>query len=641
MEQQQQQPPPQLSRLVYNPYVLHLLHTKMRYLLRLVARHYKRCTENELTTSSLMDYVVLNNLYAEVLTRDLDEMLGAMRAQRFPIELAHCHYEFYLFRFSQVFRLPMEPLTELFGSRYYKCESKLLRVVGEQELCRASLQIALRGYMESFYLHVASAEKAQRRVQLFFHVKETMEAEVVDEVLDKKSTRVLIRYDDELVATLFYIHLLEELLCLHESEANQIHHHQSISGGFKFVERNLYKPILTPIVIDASNDDSHLVTLVLLQKLMHTMCTTYREQVVSCVRYTSVEGDGGGGGDAESSSSWFSGFTSPTSTKKISSSSEDRRHHLQLNNEYILERPLNEAVTVAISTVSMTTIKSVVGKSEFYGGGGGGGITPKKKYQYPVTLPIEYLTFTENRRHYELFLYRLVFELRLREGHRCGGGGSGKACYLCTYFKRNDVNTRISRFLQICAEPVESPECSTRLSAMKDDLSSMVLDLTQPILLYGYKVLANVITLFDHLPLANGATFPLTDFLNPCKLVDDLSESVKLPRLEAKMTEVTELCTQKAGFHKGKEHEVGVVVTREQDLAMDIELVRLISVAINSQETDIVRYERSTTPLLLSLESTTMAIHVAKLLRRIYVAHVDVLCQLIAERHGSVKFNQL
>lgn len=627
MEQQQQ--PPQLSRLVYNPYVLHLLHTKMRYLLRLVTRHYKRCTENELTMSSLMDYVVLNNLYAEVLTRDLDEMLGAMRAQRFPVDLAHCHYEFYLFRFSQVFRLPMEPLTELFGSRYYKCESKLLRVVGEQELCRASLQIALRGYMESFYLHVASAEKAQRRVQLFFHVKETMEAEVIDEVLDKESTRVLIRYDDELVATLFYIHLLEELLCLHENEANQIHHHQSISGAFKFVERNLYKPILTPIVIDASNDDSHLVTLVLLQKLMHTMCTTYREQVVSCVRYTSV----GGGGDGDAESSWFSGFTSSL-TKKISSS-EDRRHNLQLNNEYILERPLNEAVTVAISTASMTTIKSVVGKSEFYGGGG---VTPKKKYQYPVTLPIEYLTFTENRRHYELFLYRLVFELRLREGHRCGT--TTKACYLCTYFKRNDVNTRISRFLQICAEPVESPECSARLSAMKDDLSSMVLDLTQPILLYGYKVLANVITLLDHLPLGNGATFPLTEFLNPCKLVDDLSESVKLPRLEAKMTEVTELCTQKAGFPKGKEREA-VVVAREQDLAMDIELVRLISVAINSQETDIVRYERSTTPLLLSLESTTMAIHVAKLLRRIYVAHVDVLCQLIAERHGSVKFNQL
>jgi len=632
MEQQ-----PQLSRLVYNPYVLHLLHTKMRYLLRLVARHYKRYAENDSssTVASLMDYVVLNNLYVEVLTRDLEEMLPAMRAQRFPIELAHCHYEFYLFRFSQVFRLPMEPLIELFGTRYYKCESKLLRVVAENEMSKASVQIGLRSYMESFYFQVASAEKVQRRVQLFFHVKETMESEVDGEVLDKEGTRVFIRYDDELVATLFYIHLIEELLCLHESEANQIHHEHAINDGFKFIERNLYKPILTPItIIDSSNDDSRLVTLVLLQKLMHTMCTTYREQVVSCVKYSSVDG---GGGNGDTSSSWFSGFTGSVTKKS------DHAHHQQLNSEYMLQRPLNGAVTVTISTASMTTIKNVVGQSEFYGGGGGGG---KKKYQYPVTLPIEYLSFTEDRRHYELFLYRMAFELRLREGHRCGSSSrssiskrdKSNACYLCAYFERNDVNTRISRFLRICNEPVESPECSARLTVVKEELGNVVLDLTQPILLYGYKVLANVYILFDHLPLSNGgATAPLTEFLNPCKLVDDLSESVKLPRLEAKMTEVTNLCTRKAGF-KDSGHEI---VAREQDLAMDIELVRLISVAINSQETDIVRYERSTSSLLLSLESSTMAIQVAKLLQRIYLAHVDVLCQLIAERHGSVKFNQL
>lgn len=620
----------QLSRLVYNPHVLHLLYTKLRYLTRVVGRNYQRYADSGDTTQNLMDCVILNNLYAEVLTRDLEEMLTTMQKERFPINLTHCHYEFYLFRFTQVFRLPMEPLTELFGSRHYKCESQLLKVVGESELFKANVQIVLREYMENFYFQVASAEKTQRRVQLFFHVKHTMENEVDGEVLDKETTRVLIRYDDELVASLFYIHIIGELLCLHESKARQIHHQHSISDAFKFVERNLYKQVATAKTPNDGNDDGHSKTLLLLQKLMHSVCTTYREHIISCVKYHQkdvVTQD-------VQTASWFPGFNTTTTT----TTTKKHDDHREVNYEYVLERPLSGAVTVALSTASMTTIKKVVGQSEFFGNTGG-----KRRYQCPITVPIEYLTFTENRLHYELFLYRLAFELRLRKDHRCVGNGPTNTCYLCVYFKRSDINTRLHKFLHICDEPVESPEYSDRLTFLNEELCNVVIDLSQPMVLYGYKVLVNVYCLFDYLPLGGATTTsPLTELIDPCKLVDDLSNTVKLTRLERKMAEVISLCRKKVGV-KEDDDECGDAtgMAREHGLAMDVELVRLIAAAINNQKTEILRYERATISMLLNPGSATMTTHVAHLLNRIYVAHVDVLCQVIADRRGSVKFNQL
>lgn len=604
----------QVCRIVYNPHVLHLLQTKLRYLTCIVARHYRRWADDG-DHQRITDCVILNNLYAEVVVRDLEEMLSTMQKERFPIELCFCHYEFYLFRFTQVFRMHAEPVAELFGAHYYKCETNAIKVLEDKDLATMCLQKMIRAYLENFYLHEASPAKSKRRVTLFFEVKKTMESEVERELLDKEGTGFHIAYDAELVATLFYIHIIEELLSLHEAETRQ-RHGDGIVEEFKFVERKLYKSPSESTTTTLKRSDNDDLTTMVLQKVMHSMCTTYRDQIIFCVKYHEKKCVTTATTSTTSSSLWFSGSdtstTTTTTTKKQSS----------LNSEYLLEKPLNGAVTVSLSTLAMTTVTKKKNSSEFYG-------TIKK----PMAVPIEYLTFNENTLHYQLFLYRVVFEMRLRNDHRHTSRCTTKTCYMCVYCNRNDMNTRLTQFLQLCEEPVESPEFSERIDILKQELGTIMLDLTQPIVLYGYKTLANLYVLFDYNTMLKD--HPLTSLVNPAKLLDDLSSSIVLPKLEVKMADLLRQCKKKVGLRSTDDD--AQLIVREQNLALDTELVRLISVAVNAQHTEIERYERSQTTLL-SVESTSMAMQVAKVLAQIYTAHIDVLSQIIAERRGSVKF---
>ena len=597
----------QVSRIVYNPYILHLLYTKLRYLTCIVARHYKRWAESG-DNHRVMDCVILNNLYTEVVVRDLFVMLPTMQSQRFPIDLCLCHYEFYLFRVTQVFRMHAEPVVELFGTRYYKCETNAIKVHENKDLANVCIQQAIRAYLENFYLHEASSTKSERRVTLLFEVKKTMENEVERELLDKEGTRVLIEYDAELVATLFYIHIIEELLSLHEAEIRRLHG-DAVVEEFKFVERKLYT---SPPEANTSpkRSDSDDLTTMILQKLMHSVCATYRDQVIFCVKYHEKKKSTT---TTTTTSSWFSTTTTTADTTTTTKTPS-------LNNEYLLEKPLNGAVTVTLSTLAMTTVTKKKSLSEFYG-------TVRK----PMTVPIEYLTFDENIRHYQLFLYRVVFETRLRQDHRHSPRCTAKTCYMCVYCNRNDMNTRLSRFLQLCEEPVESPEFTDRIDILRQELGTIVLDLTQPIVLYGYKVLANLYVLFDY---AMHHAHSLTSLVNPAKLLDDLSASVVLPKLEVKMADLLRQCKKKVGLPLDDGTQL---IVREQNLALDTEFVRLIGEAVNAQHCEIERYERSQTTLI-SAESMSMSLQVAKVMAKIYVAHVDVLSQVIAERHGSVKF---
>ncbi len=607
-----------VSRVVYNPYVLYLLLTKLRYLTRVTWRYYAQYAADN--NNNLLDYVILNNLHTEVLTLDLEAMQSAMQKEKFAFDLSFCNYEFYLFRVLVVFRMPMSHMDELFGTRYYKCELDALLKLTEKGMYEGKIQNLVRLYIEAFYFNAADGRRCQRRVELFMHVKHTMEQEVGEGILDKEDNDFAVEYDNELAATLFYIHLFEEFLCLQESQARQVDREQQQPGieEFKFVKRKLFKPMAMSTLLNETDD---LVTI-LLKKLVIAMCNTYREQVLQRIIFTVEKEDAPSHPKVDSSSySWFSKTTTPTPTTTTNTVNKKR-----VNDEYLLERPLNDAVTVTFSTTAMTTVKS-----EFYG-------TPQKKQIYPLAVPIEYLTFAENRIHYALFLYRLCFELRLREEHQhCRSIAEKKTlCYLCHYFARHDANKRMSSFFQIASESVEGPEYAARLPHVKDDLGKILVDLAQPIVLYGYKVLANLFMLFDCLPLADGNCHALVALINPVKLIDDLSISVSLNRLEAKMTELITDCKKKTGF-KDVGDQAHQVIVKEECLAMDTALLTLISNLINGQRNEIERYERSITTMV-SVDSTAIATQVSRLLKKFYQSHLDVLCQLIADRRTAVKF---
>ena len=100
--------------VVYNPYILHLLYVKMRYMRQIVMRYYRRYSDKAEDVTRLMDYCVLNDAYTQILTRDLEVMQAFMQKEEFPMPLYYCHYEYYLFRLSQVFKAPGDSIDALY-----------------------------------------------------------------------------------------------------------------------------------------------------------------------------------------------------------------------------------------------------------------------------------------------------------------------------------------------------------------------------------------------------------------------------------------------------------------------------------------------------------------------------------------------
>lgn len=658
-------------RIVYNPYVLHLLYVKLRYLTTVVRYYYDRYAVGDRPNdrASLNDCCVLNNLYCELMTEELAATQNLMTKENFPIALSYMHHAFYVFRFMQSFRMKFEPQSALFGSIQYACEKTAITVIVTEEH-KMLMQHLVRRYVEEFYLSCGTAttkqiqERTERRVELFFHVKRTMEKEVEEACMDKENTQCFIRYDNELVATLFYIHLVEELMVLQERD-NGVVIHEDTLGAYKFAKRGLYKAdpssspsssTHTPTAMPSSTSSSNTHNTIL-PRLMFALCQKYRDQVVACIRYyfktpppSSQSGVLG----------WLTGASSSpvdtgsaTSTTDYNSFVLDKAESIELynkhlNSAYALAKPRQEAFTRVSTNHGITMIRKV-GHSDFYG-------QPQQQQQWSthqVVVPVEYAVFRDNKHHYTHFLYRLAFEMSLVENHACATQLSSQpktspekrqACYLCEYLQQSEMNKKLANFFMFCKRDVENPEHTVhQIDALHEELDTIHLDLQMPLALRIYKTLVNVMTLFGYQPLKlhNGTQFMvLFKLINPVRLLKDLSNTVVITKLETKMQEVLKLCYAKLNFkNETVEQQQALyqneMVEQEQALAMEIELVRLISEAISLQQSDIQRYERSLSTLM-STESSELFSQVFLALKTIATAYVDVLCQVIVQRRGTV-----
>lgn len=583
--------------LVYNPFVLHLLYVKMRYLRRLVMRHYRRYTEGAV----FVDYCILNDWYTEIVTKDLEVMQATMDKERFPMPLYHSHYEYYLFRLSHVLSTPGDAYDELYGGRRFECETSALKVV-DQDHYKLKVQSLIHDYIVAFYF--AANGNTEKRIELLFGTKHTLEKEIGESMIDKENMEFFVNYDKELCATLFYIHLVDEMLSLREKEMATLNHEPVITK-YKFKKRKLHKEGATLY----NRKDEGDMTLCILNKLLLNLCQSFRQQIVERTKYYQKPKE-------EESTSWFS------TTKTVVVFEPAKKAHL-LNHVYLLDRPHEECLIIK-SPPS-------IGRSSFYRNAGLG---------QNQTCSVRYIAYcSENRVHYVQILYRLVFELFLREKHRCPHLNS--ACYFCSYYTRGTNNKKVAQFLTLCEEQIEEPDSlQGRIHSLNVELEKLYIERAPALTLCSYKTLANVFCLFECFPLlleGKEACHSLLSVINPVEMLRSLSSTVILSKLELKMCEILKLCRAKIGLLE--EEEGAIVIIREQALAMDIELVRLLNQAIVTQQNEIIRYERSISTTKVAGIGKTLSTEISRVLEKIYMAHIDILCQVMLEKRQSVTFD--
>lgn len=603
-------------RFVYNPHVLHLLYVKMRYLHFFVTRYYRYYTEEynvvEDGKTHLLDYCIMNDWYAEILTRDLDLMQSQMKKEEFPLDLCYCHYEYFIFRLSQVFRAPGDAIDELYGGRRFECENNALKQMDKEEY-RLSIQSLLRRYVEEFYFDPEDArKKSARRVGLLFNVKETLEKEVKENMIDQENMVFTIKYDSESTATLFYIHLIEELLCLHERK--NASREVAEMTEYVFSKRRLFKEEAT--VVARRNESTGILHIDHISSMLtlfsNNLRQTFSSQLTGRIVYDTKT-------PQWSLASLIGGDTTETTseTKK-----KQARSLHAVNKEVYLPQPLDDTKTWEDSTVK------VVGKSNFYGNG-------NKERTTLASIRYFMLSNDEDRVYYTHMLYRIAFELYMRDDHKCRSITT-KTCYICEYCKSGTVNKKLTRFFLLCEEQIEDPESAYgRSTHLKKELVDIRIDHIPSLNQFCFKALSNVFCLFGTLP-GNRERGAMINMIDPVKLLYKLSETVVLHKLEKRMFEISTLCLKKVmGLQEEEAVDDNVYIAREQALAMDVELVRLINEAVLDQMDELKRYSRSMSTRIITEDKVDLFCkEVVKVLHHIYIAHIDVLCQVIAMRNA-------
>ena len=651
-------------RVVYNPHILHLLYVKTRYLFNIINRHYRRRADLGDAVSYMLDCCILGGHHVDILVRDLALMMEHMQRESSPIQLGLCHFEVYLFRVIQTFRTPIEPVDALFSSGYYVCETKLSSIV-TKETHRMTIQKLLREYVEGYYFNERTSKE---RVVLFFNLKRMMEKEVLDSRLDQEDSAFEIMYDQELTATLFYLYFLSELYCLNEIDNAKIKP-SILIDTLIIKQRKFY----TDSVAIPKHTVSEEFTLfdIMLQNAFNCLCIIYGDLVISRLRYYSKKAtaseqlnqtdeqssQSGGGffsslfyteqttkGTPSTTSTTSTNSTTKSPVKRIlqdSSSSSSSSARQQLNSEYTLSRPLVEVLSPVVVSNLDGSLKILGHKNELY----------QVSASSTKLVPVSYLPLRENQLIYTLCMYRLAFDLKLAEAHpdcrtttRNTKNSIRVGCYLCAYAKREkEGNNKIRDFIESCnSRDLENPCHGNNYDAeyrhLSESISQVHLDLLPSLTLRNFKTLISIFWLFEFMPLRiKGETVyhNLFRMIDPVTLLQDLSKTVTLSHLEKTMSEIISLCYKKLRL---EQDQLMIVIEREQSVAMACELVNLFSASVSMQVSEIQRYERSVSTELM-VDSAELYREVAAVLKIIYMGHVNVLLQVIMERHDHVNFD--
>lgn len=233
------------TRFIYNPFLLNAAYQKIDYATRLrqlyVWRTHRYCDAANGMDNEERYRLIKENLYSEQVTADLFHLVEAMRREKFIIDIYHCNYEYVLFRLYCLLLAP-SPLhiaevtpyppglcdvTTEHGRERLAVELKCIEVLetwsnegGEANRCivlRALEHYVARHYFISLVNYDTEAVK---RNSLFFNIKHRIEAEVQRK--QRNDPDYAIEYNREVVISMLYVFLIDELHAQCKEEAGQL-----------------------------------------------------------------------------------------------------------------------------------------------------------------------------------------------------------------------------------------------------------------------------------------------------------------------------------------------------------------------------------------------------------------------------------
>lgn len=621
--------------VVCNPYTLHLLYLKSHYVGALLEKYYQARRRNELGVDAyyrMMRSVILEQHHVKWATKETCAMQRRVEKEQFGIDLVYCNVEYFLHRFTQVYRLDDESIDHGFVGKPYKCETAMNRLFLDASACE-TLRRSLYAYLEYYYL-AASESKIETRVDLLFLLKKTLELDVDEELSPsgsdekhKKKKIYVLRYSKEMIAILVQLYLVNEFIALYTLKKNEIHHDAALTG-FVYQPDETSVPVITTTTTTTSDSDSP--EMVLFVKMRFELQRIYRQEALLNTRYPAtketlppVE---------VSLSAAFKDLIFSTGIENV----EPVKEEDDQEDEYVIFKRVNEALNgcMAYFEPPMAIVPLGETSQEI--------LAPRLHIEYDeatlrprVINRYVYLRFDEQSfDHYANVVFRLLLEGQLYEAHRgCSRARSTKTrsttvCLMCDYFKlATDKNVRemYRAFHYYTVNHCYAEEYNDRVK-LDTSLADHYIQPTHSLVARTHRILFSMSLLYARLailPLVEAKPLRerrLLTMLDPVKLFRTLSHSLSLTEeLENDMMRLLSKC----GLPDGDEPSDDAL-----DMALELEYVRQIINAINAQQTEIEKYERSLT-IEVSLNSSLLHSQVIHNLKLIYAAYLQILCHIV------------
>lgn len=635
---------------IYNPYVVHLLYLKTHYLTQLLEKYYQ--SKRELDTDAyyrMMRSVILERHHVPWIVRETAALHRRVEKERFPLDLVYCNIEYFLHRFTQLFRTRDESLDLGFIGKHYKCEVAMSRLFLDETTCE-TLRRSIYAYLEYYYLAPSEA-KVTTRVDLLFLLKKTLEEDVED---GGDTNRRVLRYTKEMTAILAQLYLVNEFLALVTLKTREIRHDDVIP---RFVYQR--DELIPPLLCDEPPDNTYSPEINLLIKMRFELHRLYRQEATINTRYPTVSSSsqqqqhqpeptlGAAIKDLLFNTGVESGTTTTVDEKDENAEYEAFKHANQnLNAFMVYETP--PAVLVPITTGATPQESKLLASRRYIE-------YDEKTLRARVIKEYAYLRFESSTFvHYEDVVIRLLLEGLFHQAHRgCRKARSptsnvivttsskkaAQVCLLCDYFKVGDKKMR-DLYREIHYYTVNHCYAEEQRDREKLDetLAEHCLTIMAPLVARAYHSLYSVALLYARLALyPMDDAMPLNErrlltLLDPIKLLDSLAQPLIMDELEEAIARLLTLCQQRLGI---EETEATTWSAKTLDLALEVELVKIVINAINAQQTEIEKYERSLTTEV-SLNSSALHGQVIHHLKRLYAAYLQCLCHAIRRENEKV-----
>lgn len=642
--------------MVYNPFILKLIHSKSYYLDKLLTVYLPIFSQLK---HDIMRNFIISNYHVKMIIRDIILLYRCSEEETYSFDIYLCNFEYFMYRLTeQYIKRDIDHDSAIDG--LFPCESVMRQYV-TQEKKEELIATLIKRYISRIYFDrntgsgISSKndtiykDKITERVRLLFNIKNLIEDDIINKSTDEDE---ILHYDKVAIMGLLCVYFINEFISDMSRTRNKKNMNILNCITKEKKESNIVKEEEDPY-INLKNyiqSKSNVVTFNDIENISIHENNKEREE------------------EEESYRSDMSFLVSlrlkiiNTLVVYIHGWCIKEKQYMNESNqdsiriEDIEERKLrlhDEKYNKYFSMKSTATNKKVYNIPEYKRF-----LNNNNNNIYKSVYETKFLDIYGNEKFYESITFAILFNLRLNTKHpNCKDKELLGTCNICNYMY---INSQIADFNKKCHSynynKIFYFDNNEKDRIIFDKyLKFTVIEIIPTFNGHLFRMLYNIILLLYHTDIIlteeyqRCSKYDLFLMINTSKLYDNIQMKDFFSDLETKLEKIIIQCRTLNNTKHEHEHEQekeqqqqrvinnnktkSVMKEREsvRKLAFDMELLIKIISNIDKQCETIKKYERSTNKNISSTTTYTYTMHtqIIGFMKKIYIYYVRQLCSLL------------